>query len=210
MRHCNIRGRLSRRTSWRKATLKSLAQDLFTYQRIETTLAKAKALRSYAEPLITRAKKYPDSVSARRLVQKELCDRAVVKVLFDEIAPLFKDVPGGYTRIMLLGTRKGDGAQVAIIELTKRTISDKDLLGIKEVKEKDKGKKITGKEKAGQEQQETEGKERKSKAHAAPQVKIEEQEERAVEDMKKEKAKMEQKKIARKGIFKRFQRKSMG
>ena len=82
MRHRNKKGRLSRRTAWRKATLKSLANDLLKYQRIETTMAKAKALRSYAEPLITLAKNKPDSVSARRRALQKLNDREMVKVLF--------------------------------------------------------------------------------------------------------------------------------
>ncbi|MGB2630703.1 MAG: 50S ribosomal protein L17, partial [Candidatus Omnitrophota bacterium] len=107
MRHRKNKGRLSRRTSWRKATLKSLANDLFTYQRIETTRAKARALRSFAEPLITLAKNGTDSVAARRQAFKKLCDKKVVKILFDELGPLYKDIPGGYTRIIPFGTRKG-------------------------------------------------------------------------------------------------------
>ena len=200
MRHRNKKGRLSRRTSWRKATLKSLANDLFTYQRIETTAAKAKALQSFAEPLITLAKNNSGSIAAKRQAFQKLCDRGVVKSLFDDIAPLYKDVQGGYTRIMMLGTRKGDGAQLAMIELTKRTISDEDLLGItREKKAAAKKKKV--KEKA----------EEAEKAHAAPEIGVEEQEERAVEDRKREKAKTEQEKITKKGgFFRRFQRKKLG
>jgi len=214
MRHRNKKGRLSRGISHRKATLKHLANDLLTYQRIETTKAKAKALRSFAEPLITLAKKNADSVSARRLAFSRLCDRTVVKSLFDDIAPLYKDVPGGYTRIMSLGNRKGDGAQMVIMELTKRTIPDDKLLGKKEEKVKPRlkakaaGKKAEaaekGKEKAAPE------KAPKKKGHAAPEVDIVEKEKRAVEDVKKKKAKTEQEKVTKKGIFRRFQRKSMG
>ncbi len=207
MRHRKKKGRLSRRTSWRKATLKSMANDLFTYQRIETTMAKAKALKSFAEPLITEAKKDSGSVAARRRVFQKLCDKSVVKSLFDELAPLFKDTSGGYTRIMLSGTRKGDGAQLAIMELTKRTISDEDLLGI--TKEKELAKK-TKKKKEKALEEEVEGK----KEHAAPEVEPEKKEERAVEEVKKEKAKTEQKKVEKKGekrgFFRRFQRKSFG
>ena len=203
MRHRNKKGRLNRRTSWRKATLKSLANDLFKYQRIETTLTKAKALRSFAEPLITLAKNNSDSVSARRQAFQKLCDKTVVKSLFDQIAPLYKGIPGGYTRIMPLGTRKGDGAQMAIMELTKKTISDEDLLGTKEKKVKEKAPK-----------KETLAKEEKKageKGHVAPEVDIEEKEKRTVEDVRKEQAKTEQKKITKKGgFFRRFQRKSMG
>ena len=204
MRHRKIKGRLSRRTSWRKATLKSLTNDLFTFQRIETTKAKAKALRSYAEPLITLAKNNPDSISARRQVFQKLCDKAVVKSLFDELGPLYKGVPGGYTRIMSLGNRKGDGAEVVIIELTKRTIPDDKLLGV--LKEKPKAKARKKAPAKGEE-----AVEKKEETHVAPEVDIEKKEERTVEDIRKEKAKMEQKKISKKGgFFKRFRRKSMG
>lgn len=204
MRHANKKGRLNRRTSWRKATLKSLASDLLKYQRIETTLIKAKALRSYAEPLITLAKKNPDSVSARRQAFQKLCDKSIVKSLFDEVAPLYKDINGGYTRIMPSGTRKGDGAQMAIMELTKRTISDEDLLGItkKKIKEEKAKERKLKKEKKAEETKEV--------PHVAPEVTEEEKEERVVEDIKKEKAKKEDKKVKEKGLFRRFRRKSMG
>jgi large subunit ribosomal protein L17 len=204
MRHRKIKGRLSRRTSWRKATLKSLTNDLFTFQRIETTKAKAKALRSYAEPLITLAKNNPDSVSARRQAFQKLCDKGVVKSLFDELGPLYKGIPGGYTRIMSLGNRKGDGAEIVIIELTKRTISDDKLLGTVKEKAKAKTKKKTpaGSEEAGK---------KKEESHVAPEVDIEKKEEKTVEDIKREKARTEQKKISKKGgLFKRFRRKSIG
>jgi large subunit ribosomal protein L17 len=201
MRHRKNKGRLSRRTSWRKATLKSMANDLLEYQRLETTFAKAKALQRYVEPLITMAKKDPDSLAARRRAFQELCDRKMVKCLFADIAPLFKNIPGGYTRVMSCGYRKGDGAQMAILELTKRTISDDKLLGIKPKKEKiRKGK--TSKDKKPQDT--------KAGRHAAPSIPEEEKEKILVENVKKEKAKTEQKKVQKKGIFKRFQRKSMG
>ena len=207
MRHRKKKGRLGRRTSWRKATLKSLTNDLFTYQRIETTMAKARALRSYAEPLITLAKNSPDSVSARRQAFRKLCNRDVVKSLFGELAPLYKDVPGGYTRVMSLGNRKGDGARMVIVELTKRTISDKELLKGPEKKEKPKKQKIAKKK----ETEITRQREEPEKGHAAPEVDIEEQEKRSVEDIKREKAKTEQKKITKKaGFFRRFRRKSIG
>jgi len=204
MRHRKEKGRLNRRSSWRKATLKSMAKDLFRYQRIETTMAKAKALRSFAEPLITLAKNNPDSMNAKRQVFSKLCDRDSIKRLFDELAPLYKDVPGGYTRIMALGNRRGDGAQMVVMELTRRSIPDEELLGILEKTAKVSGKKKKEKVKEKEEEKPEE------KAHAAPEVNIEEKEERSVEDIRKEKAKKEQKKIAKKGIFKMFRRKSMG
>ena len=222
MRHQKKKGRLNRNISHRKATLKSMANSLFLYQRIETTAAKAKALRSFAEPLITLAKKNLDSVSARRIAFKRLCDKNIVKILFNDLAPLFKDTPGGYTRIMPLGNRKGDGAKVVIMELTQRTISDEDLLGAPSVKKiavpsktkkksategvspvkKKPVKKVAGKGVAEDEKS-------KDTRSSAPDVSVEEKEERFVEEVKKERAKTEQKKIGKKGIFRRFRRKSI-
>jgi len=206
MRHKKKKGRLNRRTSWRKATLKSLTKDLFKYQRIETTMAKAKALRSYAEPLITLAKNSPDSINAKRRVFQKLSDRGIVTVLFSEIAPLYKNIPGGYTRIMALENRKGDGAQTVIMELTKRTIPDEELLGEdKIISKKDKEKKEKGKKATKEEQKDIDEK----KEPSAPEIETEKKEERAIEDVKREKAKTEQKKVEKKGIFKRFRRKSI-
>jgi large subunit ribosomal protein L17 len=219
MRHRKVKGRLNRRTSWRKATLQSLTNDLITYERIETTLAKAKALRNFAEPLITMAKK-DDSISAKRRAFARLCNRRSVKKLFDDVAPLFKSVAGGYTRIMASATRKGDGAQLAVIELTRRTISDDDLLGVKEDKKAKgrksgkprgmKGKKgVLAKKKAGKASSKGTKNAETEEKHVAPEVDAEKREERVVEDIKKEKAKSEQKKVSKKGIFKRFRRKSI-
>lgn len=118
MRHRWGFKKMGRNTEHRLATLQAMATALFRYERIETTLGKAKALRPYAERLITRARK--DSVHSRRLVAAELKDRAVVKHLFDEIAPRFAERPGGYTRILRTGPRRGDAAEMAIIELVDR------------------------------------------------------------------------------------------
>jgi large subunit ribosomal protein L17 len=95
--------------------LANLAQALFEHGRITTTEAKAKRLRPYAEHLITFAKK--GDLHARRQVLKRLNDKSVVHVLFDEIGPRYENRPGGYTRIVKLGPRKGDNAPMAIIEL---------------------------------------------------------------------------------------------
>ncbi|MFH1395305.1 MAG: 50S ribosomal protein L17 [Candidatus Omnitrophota bacterium] len=212
MRHRKKKGRLNRKTASRKATLKHLANALFTYQRIETTLAKAKALRSFAEPLITLAKKNPESISARRQAFSRLCDKTVVKNLFDNVSPLYSETPGGYTRILPLGTRKGDGTQMAIIELTKRTISDEKLLKIEEPKElAAKSKKLKKAKKSTEEDVSVEeDASRKKKKHSAPEVDIEEQEKRIIENARKQKARTEQTKVDKKGIFKRFRRKSIG
>jgi large subunit ribosomal protein L17 len=95
--------------------LSTLAGQLFIHQGITTTEAKAKLLRPYAERMITKAKK--GDLAARREVLKDLPDRDIVARLFHEIAPRFAERPGGYTRILKLGPRKGDGAQMARIEL---------------------------------------------------------------------------------------------
>jgi len=95
--------------------LRNLATSLFRHGRIETTVAKAKELRSFAEPLITKAKR--GDLHARRLVARTIQDREVLKKLFDEIGPRYADRPGGYTRVVHLGHRTGDAADMAIIEL---------------------------------------------------------------------------------------------
>ena len=102
-----------------KQLLANLAAHLFEAGAITTTVAKAKALRPYAEKLITKAKK--GDLAARREVLKDIPDRDVVALLFHDIAPRFEERPGGYTRILKLGPRKGDGAQMARIELVEQT-----------------------------------------------------------------------------------------
>ncbi|MDQ3986430.1 MAG: 50S ribosomal protein L17 [Actinomycetota bacterium] len=98
--------------------LRNLAQSLFEHERVRTTEAKAKMLRPFAERLITKAKQ--GSVHDRRQVLSEIADRDVVHKLFADIGPRFSDRPGGYTRVLKLGTRNGDGASMAIIELVDR------------------------------------------------------------------------------------------
>ncbi|MBN2309674.1 MAG: 50S ribosomal protein L17 [Candidatus Hydrogenedentes bacterium] len=115
MRHRKSGRRLGRTTSHRKATMKSLALALFTHNAIQTTLAKSKELRGFAEPLITLAKE--DNVANRRQAFAALRDNAAVHRLFTEIAPSYADRPGGYTRILKLGMRHGDASPMARIEL---------------------------------------------------------------------------------------------
>jgi large subunit ribosomal protein L17 len=98
-----------------KQLLANLASDLIRHGRITTTLAKAKLLRPYVEPLITKAKR--GDLHARRQVLSKLHDRDVVAFLFEDVAPRFADRDGGYTRILKLGPRKGDNAPMALIEL---------------------------------------------------------------------------------------------
>ena len=115
MRH-RVRGRkLNRTASHRLATFRALATALFREKKIKTTISKAKELRGFAEPLISRAKE--DSVANRRLVARHIQDDKVLKELFNEIVPKVGDRPGGYTRIVKLGQRRGDAAEMAIIEL---------------------------------------------------------------------------------------------
>ena len=114
MRH-RVRGRkLGRTTAHRKALFRNQLTALFTHERIITTLAKAKELRPMAERMVTLAG--TGSLPARRKVLTMVPDKIIVRRLFDEIAPRFIDRPGGYTRIMRLGRRHGDGAEMAIIE----------------------------------------------------------------------------------------------
>jgi large subunit ribosomal protein L17 len=114
MRH-RVRGRkLGRTTAHRKALFRNQLTALFTHERIITTLAKAKELRPVAERMVTLAG--TGSLPARRKVLTMVPDKVIVRRLFDEIAPRFVDRPGGYTRIMRLGRRHGDGAEMAIIE----------------------------------------------------------------------------------------------
>jgi large subunit ribosomal protein L17 len=107
--------KLSRDKAHREALLRNLSQELFLHGKLRTTLAKAKALRPYVEPIITRAK--DDTLQSRRLVAKVLYTQEAINKLFTEIAPRFKQRNGGYTRIVKLGPRAGDGAEGAVIQL---------------------------------------------------------------------------------------------
>jgi large subunit ribosomal protein L17 len=98
-----------------KAILSNLAQELFWDERVTTTLAKAKMLRPYAEKMITKAR--TGGLHERRLILKDIEDTEVVTRLFDEVAPRYAERPGGYTRIVRVGPRRGDGTEMAIVEL---------------------------------------------------------------------------------------------
>lgn len=115
MRHGKKDNHLGRTASHRKAMLSNMASSLIIHKRIETTLAKAKELRKYVEPLLTRAKE--DSTHNRRIVFSYLNDKESTKELFGAVSDKIADRPGGYTRIIKLGNRLGDAAEVALIEL---------------------------------------------------------------------------------------------
>ena len=114
MRHKKKGRKLGRKIGNRKALLMNLACQLITHKKIKTTDPKAKELRSFIEPLITLAKK--NNLHSRRLVIKKIPKKNIVRVLFEEIAPVFSDRPGGYTRITKLGHRDNDRAPVSVIE----------------------------------------------------------------------------------------------
>lgn len=115
MRHRNKGRSFSRTAEHREAMLRNMATSLFLHGRIETTTEKAKELRRFAEPLITKAKR--GDLHARRLVARKIQDDAALSKLFTEIGPRFAERPGGYTRVLHLGHRPGDAADMSIIEL---------------------------------------------------------------------------------------------
>lgn len=134
MRHRVAGRKLGRTSSHRQATMRNLAQSLFERDRIRTTLMKAKAVRPFAERLITLSKK--GGLHRRRLVARQIADRKVLRKLFDTISPRYMDRPGGYLRILKLGPRQGDNAEMALVELVGLEAS---------TEEKDSGKKASEK-----------------------------------------------------------------
>ena len=118
MNHRSGINRLGRNASHRRATLGALTLALFKYERVRTTLAKAREARRVAERLITRARE--DSVHNRRVAGRSIQDERVLAKLFKDIAPRFAQRPGGYTRILKVGKRYGDSSEMAILELVER------------------------------------------------------------------------------------------
>ncbi len=131
MRHKKKSEKFSRSRAQRKALIKSLLRSVVIYERIQTTESKAKALRSWVDKLITWGKR--DDLHSRRLAYRLLGDHHLVQRLFTDLAPRFKDVNGGYTRVIDVGYRKGDGAKMSILELT-RLEPKKKKVGKKEAK----------------------------------------------------------------------------
>ncbi len=122
MRHKKVGKRLGRSTGHRRALRRTMVNQLFTHERIRTTRAKAQAVRGQAERLITLAKRgnaagEDKMIHARRLAAARMDDPEMVKKLFDDIAPRYEDRAGGYTRILKLGPRYGDSAEMVILEL---------------------------------------------------------------------------------------------
>ena len=115
MRHNKAINHLGRKSGHRKALLANMATSLILNKRIQTTVAKAKALQVYVEPLITKSK--DDSTHSRRVVFSYLKNKEAVAELFRTVAPKIADRPGGYTRVLKTGFRQGDGADMALIEL---------------------------------------------------------------------------------------------
>ena len=129
------RGRtLGRNSAKRKALFQSLAISLIEHEGIKTTLAKAKELRLFIEPLITLSKN--DSVSNRRIAFSKIRNKSAVGKLFSDLGPRFKDRPGGYSRIIKIGFRKGDAAPLAFIELLDRSIDNENVTETKPELEK--------------------------------------------------------------------------
>ncbi|SEI85667.1 LSU ribosomal protein L17P [Deinococcus reticulitermitis] len=115
MRHGKAGRKLNRNSSARVALARAQATALLREGRIQTTLTKAKELRPYVEKLITTAK--GGDLHARRLIAQDIHDKEVVRKVMDEVAPKYAERPGGYTRILRVGTRRGDGVTMALIEL---------------------------------------------------------------------------------------------
>lgn len=132
MRHQKSRRKLGRTAAHRKATLSNMAAALITYKKIKTTDARAKELRRFIEPLITFAKR--GDLHARRQVLKKIRHKNIVNTLFNDVAPVYSDRNGGYTRITKLGFRDNDRASISLIELI-------DLVGLESTEKDKKGKK---------------------------------------------------------------------
>ena len=183
MRHRVTGRKLSRHTQHRELMFRNMLVSLLQYERIKTTLAKGKELRSWADKMISLGKQ--GTLHARRRAFALLRDKGIVKKLFDEIAPKFKDRQGGYTRVYKLGWRQGDGAPLSLVELVTYAVPEEKkkstLKKAKEVLEK-----VTPKKKEKEEKKEKEKEKGKEKEKKEKKVKKEEKE---IPKEKKEKPK---------------------
>ena len=175
MRHNKKFNHLGRKTAHRKAMLSNMATSLLIHKRIKTTVAKAKALRLYVEPLITKSKN--DSTHSRRIVFSYLRSKEAVTELFRDISEKVADRPGGYTRIIKLGNRLGDNAEMCMIELVDY---NEHMLSTKETKKKSRRSRRGGAKKADETTTATE-----TKTEAKAEVKTEAKEETPKADTKK-------------------------
>ncbi len=125
MRHLKKGKKINTNTSRRKALFKSLLISLFKYDEVKTTFVKAKMIKSVADSLVSKAKK--GSLSVRRQLMAFLSDKKAANKLVDEIAPRFKDISGGFTKLVRLGTRRGDNAPMAKIELIRKQENKKTI-----------------------------------------------------------------------------------
>ena len=157
MRHAKKRLQLGRFTSWHKATIKSLARNVILHQSIKTTLTRAKASRQMIERLVALAKE--NTLFARRQAQKILGEHKLVNLLFNEIGPRFSNRNSGFTRIIALGKRRGDDAEMVIFELTE--IKKKDVKKTKPAKEAKPQPFISAEEKTEEKSEKTETPEEK-------------------------------------------------
>ena len=176
MRHGKRFNHLGRQASHRKAMLSNMASSLIENKRITTTVAKAKALRKYIEPLLTRAKS--DTMHSRRVVFSYLQDKYAIQTLFDEIASKIADRPGGYTRIIKMGNRLGDNAEMCLIELVdyNELLLKEDSTATIKTRRSRRGKKKGGEETVENEAQSTEKEnpvEKKPKAKKAEEEVVE-------------------------------------
>lgn len=204
MRHRRKTHKLSRNATNRKALLRSLVRNLFIHEQISTTHKKAKAASSLADKLISLGK--ANTITAKKHAISVLGSKELINRLFDEIAPRFSGRKGGYTRVLRLSTRHGDGATTAILELTERKIVEKKAKA-KEAKKVKEEKKPTLPQKEEKVRPEAE----KPKPHISPKAAMTTTKEKAEEEKSKEKAKSEQEKLQHgflKGLRGYFRRKS--
>lgn len=149
MKHRVAGRKLGRTAMHRKALLRNLSTELFRHERIRTTLMKAKELRPFAEKLITLSKR--ETLHARRLVLRDIHDQEVVSKIFDTLSSRYAQRPGGYTRIVKLGPRRGDNAEMALIELVGAELAAKKAAAPDEAAQPEAGGKKAVKPKAGSE-----------------------------------------------------------
>ncbi|APG61189.1 50S ribosomal protein L17 [Christiangramia salexigens] len=172
MRHGKKSNHLGRKTAHRKAMLANMACSLIEHKRINTTVAKAKALKVFVEPLVTKSKE--DTTHNRRIVFSKLRSKEAVSELFREVAPKVGDRPGGYTRVIKLGSRLGDAAEMALVEL----VDFNETYNVGEKPKKKKSTRRAGKKKADAETtaqpKEASAKETKKESPKAEEPKAEE------------------------------------